>query len=151
MYELCGQRILYLRGGFLVTSFVEVNLINMVLLTKWEVEKISGVIYWTLPGCRFIAPCPIWPVFGPISYYPEGKEEPWKGRLQWFVVNVSSPRLLLQCFSKSKFTVILRFSWGSEQWLCCLIKMVYITSKPCCINGRRNRMMYHITSLNYFV
>lgn len=29
----------------MVTSFAEVNLIDLVLLTKWEVEKVSGVIY----------------------------------------------------------------------------------------------------------
>lgn len=67
VYELCGQRILYLRGGFVVTSFAEVNLINLVLLTKWEVEKVSGVIYWTLPRMQIHCTVPylacLWPIF----------------------------------------------------------------------------------------
>lgn len=67
VYELCGQRILYLRGGFLVTSFAEVNLIDLVLLTKWEVEKVSGVIYWTLPRMQIHCTVPylacLWSVF----------------------------------------------------------------------------------------
>lgn len=137
VYELCGQIISCLTGRFLVSGFIKVNEIDIVLSTKCGVEK--SVVPYPEPyqGHRSavlaLSDLPL----APVPLVPKAMKDPGRGSCR-FSVNVSSPGLLLQHFSKSEFAPILMCSRGSEQRLYGLIKIVSVMDKPCCIKGRRN-------------